>query len=124
MGLHYDGGCGMKDETKKYRVRDRNIHIMVTEYEYELIRQRMKESGKRTLREFLLASAVDGYIIKVDYTELKNLSYEINKIGNNINQIAYKANSTNSVSMTDIDEVKDKLDSIWKLLRAKFYKTI
>ena len=31
----------MGAKTKKYRVRDRDIHIMVTDYEYELIRQRM-----------------------------------------------------------------------------------
>lgn len=112
----------MSKKTKKYRVRDRNIHIMVTDYEYELIRQRMKASGKRTLREYLVDMAVNGYLIKVDYSEMKNLVYEINKIGININQIAYKANSTNYISQIDIDEIKDKVDLIWRLLRSKFFQ--
>lgn len=111
---------GMK--TKKYRVRDRDIHIMVTDYEDKLIRQRMKASGKSTLREYLVDMAVNGYIIKVDYSEMKNLVYEINKIGTNINQIAYKANSTNHISQIDIDELKDKVDLIWRLLRSKFFQ--
>lgn len=108
--------------TKKYRVRDRDIHIMVTEYEDKLIRQRMKASGKGTLREYLVDMGINGYVINVDYSEMKNLVYEINKIGTNINQIAYKANSTNHISQIDIDELKDKVDSIWQLLRSKFFQ--
>ena len=66
--------------------------------------------------------AVNGYIIKVDYSEIKNLTYEINKIGTNINQIAYRANSTNYVSQIDINEIKDKVDMIWRLLRNKLFQ--
>ena len=69
----------MSAKNKKYRVRDRDLHIMVTDYEYELIRKRMKESGKRTLREFIVDSAINGYLIKVDYTELNNLIYEVDE---------------------------------------------
>lgn len=106
---------------KRYRMRDRDIHIMVTHHEYELIRQRMKASGKDTLREFILDMAVNGYLIKVEHKELKDLIHEVNKIGVNINQIAHKANSTNTVSRTDVDEVKDKVDEIWQLLRSKLF---
>lgn len=111
----------MSAKNKKYRVRDRDLHIMVTDYEYELIRKRMKESGKRTLREFIVDSAINGYLIKVDYTELNNLIYEVNKIGTNINQIAHKVNSTDVVSKMDIDELRDKVDTIWQLLRSKLF---
>lgn len=112
----------MGAKNKKYRVRDRDIHIMVTDYEYELIRQRMKASEKRTLREYLIDMAINGYIIKVDYSEMKNLVYEINKIGTNINQIAYRANSTNYISQIDINEIRDKVDLIWRLLRNKLFQ--
>lgn len=103
----------------KYRVRDRNIHIMVTSYEYELIYKKMKASGKKTLREFLIECAINAYIIKVDYTELNNLIHEVNKIGVNINQIAHKVNSTDSVCKADIDILNNEINSIWKLLRSK-----
>ena len=106
---------------KKYRVRDRNIHIMVTDYEYELIRQQMKDSGKRTLREFIVDCAINSYIIKVDYTELNNLIFEVNKIGVNIDQIAHKVNSTNTVSKVDMDALKDEVHLIWQLLRSKLF---
>lgn len=110
-----------RNSSKKYRVRDKSIYFKVTDYEYELIMKRMKASGKRTLREYMLDCAINGYIIKVDYTELNNLIYEINKIGTNINQIAHKINSTNAVSKVDIDTISDKIDLIWKLLRSKLF---
>lgn len=103
------------------RMRNKNIHIRATGYEYALIMERFKKSGKNSLREYMVDMGINGYLINVDYKEMKNLAYEINKVGTNINQIAHKANSTNSINQTDIDEIKDKLELIWKLIRSKFY---
>lgn len=115
----------MQEEKKiiqAYQVRSRNIHIMATDFEYEQIINKMKASGKTSLREFLIDAAINGYLIKVDYSDMRNLAYEINKIGVNINQIAHKVNSKDAVSKTDMDEIKDKIDIIWNLIKAKFYQ--
>lgn len=111
-----------KKITQAYRVRSRNIHIMATDFEYEQIINKMKASGKTSLREFLIDAAINGYLIKVDYSDMRNLAYEINKIGININQIAHKVNSKDAVSKTDMNEIKDKIDIIWNLIKAKFYQ--
>ena len=50
---------------------------------------------------------LDGYIIKVDYTEQKKLEMAIGKIGTNINQICRRFNSTNSVYQGNIEELKE-----------------
>lgn len=105
-----------------FRIRNKQISFRVTEYELELIRQRAKESGKKTLREYLLDTGINGYVIKVDYTEIKNLAYEINKIGVNINQIAHKVNSENQVYKADIEEIQEDIDLIWRMLRKAFYQ--
>ncbi len=107
---------------KEYRLRDRQLNVRVTEYEYQLIKDRMKKSGTATFREFLVEAATNGFLINVDYSDIKALAYEINKIGNNINQIAHKINSENAIYKSDIEEVQDKVNLIWKILRAKFYQ--
>lgn len=107
---------------KQFRLRDKQINFRVTEYEYQLIMERMEASGAVSLKDYLLQAAVNGYLIKVDYTEIKELAYEVNRIGNNINQIAHKINSENAIYKGDIEEVQDKVDLIWKMLRAKFYQ--
>ncbi len=107
---------------REYRLRDRQLNIRVTGYEYRLIQERMKKAGAASLREFMVESATNGYLINVDYSDIKALAYEINRIGNNINQIAYKINSENAVYKNEIEEVRDKVDLIWKMIRAKFYQ--
>lgn len=106
----------------KFRIRDKQINFRVTEYEYNLIQQKFEESGKKTLREYLMDVGINGYVIKVDYTEIKALAHEINKIGVNINQIAHKVNSENQVYKTDIEEVQEDIDLIWRMLRSAFYQ--
>ena len=62
---------------------------------------------------------IDGYIIVVDYTEQKKLAAEINKIGVNINTVCRRINSTGRFYQDDIDELKEKMDAVWQLLKSK-----
>lgn len=101
------------------RFRSREIKFRVTDSEYMLIKERMKASDASSMNQYILKAAIDGYIINVDYSDFKKLIYEINKIGTNINQIAHKVNSQNQIYKTDIDELKDKMELIWKLIRTK-----
>lgn len=109
-------------QKEQYRLRDRQLNIRVTEYEYQLIQDRMKKSGSASLREFIVDAATNGFLINVDYSDIKALAYEVNRIGNNINQIAHRINSEGIIYKTEIQEVQENVDMIWKILRAKFYQ--
>ena len=71
---------------------------------------------ERTIAKKML---IDGYIIVVDYTEQKKLAAEINKIGVNINTVCRRINSTGRFYQDDIDELKEKMDAVWQLLKSK-----
>ena len=105
-----------------YRLRDKQLNIRVTEYERQLIEERMKAAGSASLREFVLDAATNGFLINVDYSDIKALAYEMNRIGNNINQIAHNINSEDVVYKNQIEEIQDNVNLIWKMLRAKFYQ--
>ena len=117
---YFAEGSGMEKEV--FRVRDRQLKIWVTDYEYQIIQERMKASGAGTLREFLMEAAINGVLVNVDYSDIKTLAYEINRIGNNINQIAHRINSEGIIYRRQIEDVQADVDLIWKLLRAKFYQ--
>lgn len=53
---------------------------------------------------------------------MKQLAYEINKIGTNINQIAHKINSEGLVYKSEIEAIQEDIDRIWKAVRGKFYQ--
>ncbi|MCM1234972.1 MAG: MobC family plasmid mobilization relaxosome protein [Ruminococcus flavefaciens] len=107
---------------ENYRFRDKQLSIRITEYEYQLIQKRKECSGASSLREYIVDAATNGYLIKVDYSDIKRLAYEINRIGNNINQIAHKINSENLVYKAEIEEIQEDINMIWKMIRAKFYQ--
>lgn len=98
------------------RRRDLQINFRVTLAERQMIKDRIMKSGTED-GEYLRRMAIDGYIFHLDNSDLKQLIYEINKIGININQIAHKINKENEVYQTDMDEIKEKMDQVWRLLR-------
>lgn len=99
------------------RRRDLQINFRVTFAERQMIKDRIMKSGCKEEGEYLRRMAIDGYIFQLDNSDLKQLIYEINKIGTNINQIAHKINKENEIYQTDMDEIKEKMDKIWRLMR-------
>ncbi|MNH45263.1 Bacterial mobilization protein (MobC) [compost metagenome] len=51
---------------------------------------------------------------------MDDLVYEVNKIGNNINQIARRANEVEYVSLDDIKYLKKQLEGIYSQIE-RFY---
>ena len=61
---------------------------------------------------------IDGYIIKVDYTQQKKLATAVSRIASNINQIRRRINSTGHFYDDDIAELKERQKEIWQLLKS------
>ena len=59
-----------------------------------------------------------GFNYKVDYDRLTDVSHELNAIGKNINQIAARVNSTDSVYKEDMADIRKEMDEIWRSLRS------
>ncbi len=66
--------------------------------------------------------AIDGYIVNVDYSELKAMTAAIQKVGVNINQNARRVDATDSIYTKDITEIKEALAEILRLQRLILLK--
>ena len=62
---------------------------------------------------------IDGYIIKVDYTEQKKLAAAVSRIAANINHVCRRINSTGHVYEDDVAELKARQAEIWELLKMR-----
>ena len=49
--------------------------------------------------------------------EMAEIRRELSAIGNNINQIAKKVNSTGRATTEDLQQVMQRLDEIWRLVK-------
>ena len=74
------------------RKRDIQKFFRVNEEEDKMIKEKMKQLGTDNFGAYARKMLIDGYVVKTDYTTIKNLIKEINKIGVNINQIAKRTN--------------------------------
>ena len=100
------------------RKRTVQIKFRVTEQERKLIEEKMRQIPTNNMEAYLRKMAIDGYIVNVDYTDIRAMTYEIQKIGVNINQIAHRVNSTDTIYAHDIEELKEGLARIWQLQRS------
>ena len=101
------------------RTRPNQILFFVSDDEKRIIKAKMAQLGTRNMGAYLRKMAIDGYIIKVDYTQQKKLAAAVNKIGANINNICRRINSTGHFYQDEIDELKEKLDLVWQSLKSK-----
>ncbi|GHU36449.1 hypothetical protein FACS1894105_06820 [Clostridia bacterium] len=53
------------------KTRPHNIHFMVTADERDMIERRMKQSGIKNMRSYLLKMAVDGRVIRIEFDSVK-----------------------------------------------------
>ena len=63
-----------------------------------------------TLSEYLIEQVLERDIVIIE--DVKNLVYELRKIGNNINQLTHLANS-GVRSTVYLDEFKEDMKKIW-----------
>ena len=101
----------------KNRTRPARIEFRVTEQERQLIQKKMEQLGTKNMGAYLRKMAIDGYIIKMDYTEQKKLAAAISRVAGNINQICRRINQTGHFYEDDIVELKAKQCEIWELLK-------
>jgi uncharacterized protein (DUF1778 family) len=100
---------------KKEYVRPRNVSLSfrVTPEERAMIERRMAQTGMKNMRAFIVKMAVDGRVIHVELESVREMIRLLSNIGNNINQIARRANETGSIYASDVGELRKRYDEIW-----------
>lgn len=95
----------------------------VDENENELIRRKMEKANKENFGSFAREILLTGEINLINFDEIKKLRYELNRIGNNINQIVKRANEDGKVEKSQLVEIlkfQNQLEEeINKLLNEK-----
>ena len=101
------------------RTRPIRKEICLNEQELNLIHHKMRQLGTHNFGAYARKMLIDGYIIKVDYTEQKKLAAAVSRVASNINQICRRINSTGRCYEDDVAELKVRQAEIWELLKAR-----
>ena len=101
------------------RTRPIRKEICLNEQELNLIHHKMRQLGTHNFGAYARKMLIDGYIIKVDYTEQKKLAAAVSRVASNINQICRRINSTGRFYEDDVAELKARQAEIWELLKVR-----
>ena len=72
----------------------------------------MREAGTTNMGAYLRKMALDGYILRLDLPELKEMLSQLRYMGNNVNQIAKRANEVGVIDEMDIRGVSKRQERI------------
>lgn len=95
------------------QTRTKRIHFLVSPAEEAQIYQKMNELGIRNRNAYLRKMALDGYCIKLDLQDVKELVSLLRRCSNNLNQYAKRANETGNIYAADVNDLQERLDEIW-----------
>lgn len=102
--------------------RSKRIELRVTAKELRQIHERMQETGISSLTAYMIRMAINGYVLKMDLSDLKEMLRLMQISGNNLNQYAKKANETGSVYYEDIEELRAVQKEILREMRKVLEK--
>ena len=100
------------------RTRKIVLRVPVTPEERKLIEQKMSLLHTKNFSAYARKMLIDGYVVMIDYSDIKAMTAELQKIGTNINQIARRVNATGTIYAQDIEDIKGVLNEIWLSQRS------
>ena len=102
-------------------IKNSDIHLRVDEKLKEKIKSQSKKANM-TMSEYINRVLKNKNIVVIE--DGKEIYYELNKIGNNVNQIARKLNSGIATrnDIKSLDNISKELNKIWQLLNLLMSK--
>ena len=96
------------------RKRDIQLKFRVTPEERTLIEQNMARLGTVNMAAYLRKIAIDGYVVKLDLPELREMISLLRRTSNNTNQLAKRMNETGRVYAADMDDILQNQERLWQ----------
>jgi len=97
----------------KKRKRDISIKLWISEAEQNIIRERMDELGTENMSAFIRKMALNGYILHVDLSPVKELVSLQRYCSNNMNQIAVGINTYSGIYPHEIKALQKDYEALW-----------
>ena len=72
----------------------------------------MKQLEIRNMSAFLRAMVLNGYVLKLDLPQLREMIRLLANLTNNVNQIARRVNEHGSIYESEIDEIQEKVNQL------------
>jgi len=95
------------------RKRSIQLNFRVSPEEQKLIETKMLQCGTKNREAYLRKMAIDGYVVKLELPELKEVLTLMRYAGNNLNQLTKRVHETGRIYDADLEEIRQKQNALW-----------
>ena len=117
--------------TTPKRKRDVQLNFRVSPEELALIEQKMTQLGTSNREAYLRKMALDGYVVRLELPELKELVSLVNAMSretilrqyldtlkgqyssNNLNQLTRRVHETGRIYDADLEDISQRQEALW-----------
>ncbi len=90
------------------------LKVRVTPEERGLIEKKMAQLGTDNMAAYMRKMAIDGYVVKLDLPELRELVSLLRYSSNNLNQLTRRVHETGRIYGADMDDILQIQERIWQ----------
>ena len=99
--------------TTPKRKRDVQLNFRVSPEELALIEQKMAQLGTKNREAYLRKMALDGYVVRLELPELKELVSLMRRSSNNLNQLTRRVHETGRIYDADLEDISQRQEALW-----------
>ena len=95
------------------RKREVQVNFRVSPQELEMIEQKMAQLGTSNREAYLRKMALDGYVVRLELQELKEMVSLMRYSSNNLNQLARRVHETGRIYDADLEDISRRQEALW-----------
>ena len=99
--------------TAPKRKREMQLNFRVSPEELALIEQKMAQLGTKNREAYLRKMALDGYVVRLELPELKELVSLMRYSSNNLNQLTRRVHETGRIYDADLEDISWRQEALW-----------
>ena len=99
------------------RKREVQVNFRVSPQELEMIEQKMAQLGTSNREAYLRKMALDGYVVKLELPELKELVSLMRYSSNNLNQLTRRVHETGRIYDAGLEDISQRQEQLWAGVR-------
>lgn len=91
--------------------------IRLTPEELNMIRQKMEQLGTTNFSAYIRKMAIDGYVVRLELPELKEMVSLLRYSSNNLNQLTKRVHETGRIYDADLEDLRQSHERLWDAAR-------
>lgn len=95
------------------RKREVQLNFRVSPEELALIEQKMAQLGTSNREAYLRKMALEGYVVRLELPELKELVSLMRYSSNNLNQLTRRVHETGRIYDADLEDISRRQEALW-----------